>query len=429
MKKLNFLLVTLVPTFVFAQESQKIDSGNTAWLIVATALVMLMTPAGLALFYGGMTRSKNILNTIGMSFLAYCVASAVWVLWGYTLAFGTDVSGIIGSLEHVFLTGISVNDVWSTGNIPTLLFVAFQMTFAAITVALVSGSVIERMKFQFWLLFVILWITVVYAPIAHWVWGGGFLAKLGALDFAGGTVVHINAGVAGLVLALLLGKRVDYGKKAILPSSVVLTVVGAVLLWFGWFGFNAGSELAADGIAANAFLVTNTAAAFGAISWMITEWLVAKKPTMLGAASGVVAGLVAITPAAGFVDLSGSIVIGIVSGILGFVGVYWLKKKLGYDDSLDAFGVHGLNGIWGAVATGIFANPAVNQAGKGLLYGNPSQVLIQIEAVLATIVYTAVMTAILYFVVSLFTKGARVDEETEIRGLDETVHGERGFEL
>ncbi|WP_297888066.1 ammonium transporter [Sulfurihydrogenibium sp.] len=429
MKKLNFLLVTLVPTFVFAQESQKIDSGNTAWLIVATALVMLMTPAGLALFYGGMTRSKNILNTIGMSFLAYCVASAVWVLWGYTLAFGTDVSGIIGSLEHVFLTGISVNDVWSTGNIPTLLFVAFQMTFAAITVALVSGSVIERMKFQFWLLFVILWITVVYAPIAHWVWGGGFLAKLGALDFAGGTVVHINAGVAGLVLALLLGKRVDYGKKAILPSSVVLTVVGAVLLWFGWFGFNAGSELAADGIAANAFLVTNTAAAFGAISWMITEWLVAKKPTMLGAASGVVAGLVAITPAAGFVDLSGSIVIGIVSGILGFVGVYWLKKKLGYDDSLDAFGVHGLNGIWGAIATGIFANPSVNQAGKGLLYGNPSQVLIQIEAVLATIVYTAVMTAILYFVVSLFTKGARVDEETEIRGLDETVHGERGFEL
>ncbi len=429
MKKLTFLMATLVPIFAFAEDTPKLDSGNTAWMIVATALVMLMTPAGLALFYGGMTRSKNILNTIAMSFLAYCVASVVWVLWAYSLAFGTDISGIIGSLDHVFLLNISVNDIWSTGNIPTLLFVAFQMTFAAITVALASGSVIERMKFQFWLLFVVLWITVVYAPIAHWVWGGGFLAKLGALDFAGGTVVHINAGIAGLVLALLLGKRVDYGKKALLPSSVVLTTLGAVLLWFGWFGFNAGSELAADGIAANAFLVTNTAAAFGAISWMITEWLIAKKPTMLGSASGVVAGLVAITPAAGFVDLSGSIVIGVVSGIIGFIGVFWLKKKFGYDDSLDAFGVHALNGIWGAIATGIFANPSVNQAGKGLIYGNPSQVIIQIEAVLVTIVYTAVMTAILYFVVSLFTKGARVDEETEIKGLDEAVHGERGFEL
>jgi Amt family ammonium transporter len=429
MKKLTFLMATLVPIFAFGEDTPKLDSGNTAWMIVATALVMLMTPAGLALFYGGMTRSKNILNTIAMSFLAYCVTSVVWVLWAYSLAFGTDISGIIGSLDHVFLLNISVNDIWSTGNIPTLLFVAFQMTFAAITVALASGSVIERMKFQFWLLFVVLWITVVYAPIAHWVWGGGFLAKLGALDFAGGTVVHINAGIAGLVLALLLGKRVDYGKKALLPSSVVLTTLGAVLLWFGWFGFNAGSELAADGIAANAFLVTNTAAAFGAISWMITEWLIAKKPTMLGSASGVVAGLVAITPAAGFVDLSGSIVIGVVSGIIGFIGVFWLKKKFGYDDSLDAFGVHALNGIWGAIATGIFANPSVNQAGKGLIYGNPSQVIIQIEAILVTIVYTAVMTGILYFVVSLFTKGARVDEETEIKGLDETVHGERGFEL
>lgn len=429
MKKLSILMVSLVPFFAFADETPKLDSGNTAWLIVATALVMLMTPAGLALFYGGMTRSKNILNTIAMSFLAYCVTSAVWVLWGYTLAFGTDISGIIGSLEHIFLNGISVNDIWSTGNIPTLLFVVFQLTFAAITVALASGSIIERMKFQSWLLFVILWITFVYAPIAHWVWGGGFLAKLGALDFAGGTVVHINAGIAGLVLALLLGKRLDYGKKAILPSSVVLTTLGAVLLWFGWFGFNAGSELAADGIAVNAFLVTNTASAFGALSWMITEWLIVKKPTVLGSASGVVAGLVAITPAAGFVDLSGSIIIGIISGILGFIGVFWLKKKIGYDDSLDAFGVHALNGIWGAIATGIFANPAVNQAGKGLLYGNPSQVIVQIEAVLATIIYTAVMTSILYFVVSLFTKGARVDEETEIKGLDETVHGERGFEL
>jgi Amt family ammonium transporter len=429
MRRLAFILGTSIPTFVFAGEAQKIDSGNTAWMIVATALVMLMTPAGLALFYGGMTRSKNILNTIAMNFLAYCVASIIWIFWGYTLAFGTDISGIIGSLEHSFLMGISVNDVWSTGNIPTLLFVAFQMTFAAITVALISGAIIERVKFQFWLLFTVFWLTFVYSPIAHWVWGGGFLSKLGALDFAGGTVVHINAGIAGLVLALLVGKRKDYGKKAILPSSVVLTVLGAVLLWFGWFGFNAGSELAADGIAANAFLVTNTAAALGAISWMITEWIIYKKPTLLGAASGVVAGLVAITPAAGFVDVFGSIVIGVISGILGFIGVFWLKKKFGYDDSLDTFGVHALNGIWGAVATGIFANPSVNPAGKGLLYGNATQVLIQIEAVLATIVYTAILTGILYFIVSLITKGARVDDESETTGLDEAIHGERGFEL
>lgn len=425
----TFALVTSTPTFVFAGEVQKIDSGNTAWVIVATTLVMLMTPVGLALFYGGMTRSKNILNTIAMSLLAYCVASIIWTFWGYTLAFGTDIFGIIGSLEHSFLMGISVNDIWPTGNIPTLLFVAFQMTFAAITVALISGSIIERVKFQFWLLFVVFWLTFVYSPVAHWVWGGGFLSKLGALDFAGGTVVHINAGIAGLVLALLVGKRKDYGKEVILPSSVVLTVLGAALLWFGWFGFNPGSELAADGIAANAFLVTNTAAALGGISWMITEWIIHKKPTLLGAASGVVAGLVAITPAAGFVDLFSSIVIGVISGILGFIGVFWLKKKFGYDDSLDTFGVHGLNGIWGAIATGIFANPSVNPAGKGLLYGNATQVLVQIGTILVTIVYTAILTGILYFMVSLITKGARVDDETETTGLDEAIHGERGFEL
>ena len=429
MKKLLFLTASLVPLLSYAEEAKKLDAGNTAWVLVATALVMLMTPAGLALFYGGMTRSKNILNTIGMSFLAYCIVSVVWILWGYSLAFGTDVGGVIGSLENVFLSGISVNDIWATGNIPTLLFVGFQLTFAAITVALISGAVIERMKFQAWLIFTILWATFVYSPIAHWVWGGGFLSKLGALDFAGGTVVHINAGVAGLVLAILLGRRNDYGKKAIVPSSIVITVAGAALLWFGWFGFNAGSELGADGIAASALLVTNTAAALGAIAWMLVEWMVTKKPTLLGAASGAVSGLVAITPAAGFVDIIGSVVIGLVSGIVGFIGVYWLKSKLKYDDSLDAFGVHGLNGIWGAIATGIFENPNVNSAGKGLLYGNPGQVMVQVEAVLATIVYTAIITAILYFITSVLTGGARVDEETEVVGLDELVHGERGFEI
>jgi Amt family ammonium transporter len=429
MKKLLFLTASLIPLLSYAEEAKKLDVGNTAWVLVATALVMLMTPAGLALFYGGMTRSKNILNTIGMSFLAYCVVSVVWILWGYSLAFETDVGGVIGSLENVFLSEISVNDIWATGNIPTLLFVAFQLTFAAITVALISGTIIERMKFQAWLIFAILWATFVYSPIAHWVWGGGFLSKLGALDFAGGTVVHINAGIAGLVLAILLGKRNDYGKKAILPSSVVLTVSGAALLWFGWFGFNAGSELGADGIAASALLITNTAGAAGTLSWMLVEWKITKKATMLGAASGAVSGLVAITPAAGFVGLGGSIIIGFIAGIIGFIGVFWLKHRFKYDDSLDVFGVHGLNGIWGTLATGIFANPQVNPAGTGLLYGNIKQFFIQILGLIVVILFTGIMTAALYFITSALSRGARVDEETEVMGLDEAVHGERGFEL
>lgn len=429
MRPVVLLFSLLTPLVTFAQEQKVLDSGNTAWMIVATALVMLMTPAGLALFYGGMTRSKNILNTVGMSLVAYCIASIVWVVWGFSMAFGSDVGGIVGGFEYLFLSNISVSDIWSTGNIPTLLFVVFQMTFAGITLAIASGSVIERMKFSTWIIISILWITFVYAPIAHWVWGGGFLASDGALDFAGGTVVHINAGIAGLVMAIFLGKRKDYGKKVILPSSITLTVVGAVLLWFGWFGFNAGSELAADGIAANAFLVTNIAAATGALSWMMVEWLTFKKPTLLGMASGIVSGLVAITPAAGFVDSAGAFVIGIISGIVGFVGVFWLKKALGYDDSLDAFGIHALNGIWGAIATGIFANPTVNELGKGLLYGNPAQLWIQSKAVIVTIIFTAVMTVIIYFIASLITRGARVDEDTEVKGLDESIHGERGFQL
>jgi Amt family ammonium transporter len=429
MKKILILTTSLIPLLSYAEEAKKLDVGNTAWVLVATALVMLMTPAGLALFYGGMTRSKNILNTIGMSFLAYCITSIVWVLWGYSLAFGTDVGGIIGSLENVLLNGISVNDIWSAGNIPTLLFVAFQLTFAAITVALISGAVIERMKFEAWLVFVILWITFVYSPVAHWVWGGGFLSKLGTLDFAGGTVVETASGISGLVLVLLLGKRNDFGRKAILPSSVVLTVAGAALLWFGWLGFNAGSELKADEIAASALLITNTAGAVGTLSWMLVEWKITKKATMLGAASGAVSGLVAITPAAGFVGLGGSIIIGFVAGIIGFIGVFWLKHRFKYDDSLDVFGVHGLNGIWGTLATGIFANPQVNPAGSGLLYGNIKQFFIQVLGLVVVILFTGIMTAILYFITSALSRGARVDEETEVMGLDEAVHGERGFEL
>jgi len=413
-----------------AAEAEKVltlDVGNTAWVLTATALVMLMTPAGLALFYGGMSRSKNLLNTIAMSVMGYVIASVVWVVCGYTLAFGTDIGGIIG-FDSLFMSGIKVTDLWATGSIPVLLFAAFQMTFAGITVALASGAVIERLKFSTWMIFAAIWVIAVYAPIAHWVWGGGFLSKLGVLDFAGGTVVHINAGVAGLVMALMLGKRNDYG-KAMFPSSVTLTMLGASMLWFGWFGFNAGSELAADGIAASAFLVTNTAAAIAALSWMIVEYVTYKKFTLLGIASGIVAGLVAITPAAGFVDTSSALIIGAVAGIVAFYGVNGLKKALKYDDSLDAFGIHGVAGIWGAIATGIFADPEINELGKGLLFGNPDQLMIQVEGVVVTIVYTAIATAIIFKIASILTGGARVGSDEESQGLDEVAHGEKAFNL
>jgi len=425
-KLLGTLITILTPLSAVAGEKPTLNSGDTAWMLVATALVMLMTPAGLALFYGGMTRSKNILNTIGMSFLAYCIASVAWVLWGYTLAFGTDVGGLIGGLDKLFMKGITPETL--SGTIPELLFAAFQGTFAAITVALASGAVVERLKFSTWFIFSILWVTVVYSPVAHWVWGGGFLSHDGALDFAGGTVVHINAGIAGLILALLVGKRRGYGKTAFFPSSVVLTVLGAALLWFGWFGFNAGSALAANGSAASALLVTNVAASIAAISWMLTEWIVLKKPTLLGAASGAVAGLVAITPAAGFVDVFGALAIGLVAGILGWFGVFVLKRKLGYDDSLDAFGVHGLNGIWGAIATGIFAVKTVGGT-PGVLEGNLPLLWIQTKAVLVTVLYSGIATAVVYLISSALTGGARVPEEYEIEGLDSAIHGEKGFNL
>lgn len=416
----------LVP-FSSAFAADGLNSGDTAWIIVSTALVMMMTPAGLALFYGGMSRYKNLLNTYAMTFVAYCLGSVIWVMWGYTLAFGPDLAGVVGGLDNAFLRGIGVDSL--SGTIPTLVFVVFQMTFAAITVALVLGSVVDRMKFSAWIVFTILWLTFIYSPIAHWVWGGGWMAEMGALDFAGGTVVHINAGVAGLVLSYSLGKRIGYGKTPMFPSSVSLTALGAALLWFGWFGFNAGSELAADGIAASAFLVTNTSAAMGALGWMFAEWLINKKPTLLGIASGVVAGLVAITPAAGFVGLGSSLLIGLIAGVLGFFSVAILKKKIGYDDSLDAFGVHGMCGIWGALATGLFANPAINEIGTGLFFGNPGQVAIQAISIVGTIVYTAIGTLIVIFITKALTGGLRVSEEDEILGLDSAIHGERAFEI
>ena len=396
-------------------------------MIVSTALVMMMTPAGLALFYGGMSRYKNLLNTFAMTFVAYCLASIIWMMWGYSLAFGPSKAGIVGGLSHLFLSGIDVGSL--SGSIPTYVFALFQMTFAGITVALVLGSVVDRMKFSSWIIFTVLWVTFIYCPVAHWAWGGGWMGNMGALDFAGGTVVHINAGVAGLVLALVLGKRIGYGKEAMFPSSISFTAIGAALVWFGWFGFNAGSQLAADGLAGSAFLVTNTSAAVGALAWMFAEWLIDKKPTVLGLASGIVAGLVAITPAAGFVNLPAALIIGLVAGLLGFYFVAKVKHKLGYDDSLDAFGVHGMCGLWGALATGLFANPAVNEAGKGLFYGNPGQLWIQFVSIIGTAAFSAIGTLIVIYITKLLTGGLRVNEEDEVTGLDSSIHGERGFEI
>ncbi|MEE8397529.1 MAG: ammonium transporter [Desulfobacterales bacterium] len=405
----------------------EINSGDTAWMIVATALVMMMTPAGLALFYGGMSRYKNLLNTFTMTFVSYCLASVIWMMWGYTLAFGPDKAGLIGGLDYIFLSGIDASSL--SGTIPTYVYALFQMTFAGITVALVVGAVVDRMKFSSWIVFATLWITFIYSPVAHWAWGGGWMGSMGALDFAGGTVVHINAGIAGLVLSLVVGKRTGYGKEAMFPSSITLTALGAALLWFGWFGFNAGSQLAADGVAGSAFLVTNTSAAIGALSWMFCEWTVTKRPTLLGLASGAVAGLVAITPGAGYVNLPASLCIGLVAGILGFFSVSTLKRKLGYDDSLDVFGVHGLCGIWGCLATGIFANPAITEGAKGLIYGNPKQLWIQLLSIVATALFSAVGTLVIIFITKFLTGGLRVETEAEMAGLDNAIHGERAFDL
>ena len=409
-----------------AQAAPKIDTGDTAWMIVATALVMLMSIPGLALFYGGLAKRKDALNTMAMTFVTFCIVSFLWVLYGYTFSFGTDIGGLIGGAEKLFLKGIgpgSISDLAKT--IPEFIFIAYQLTFAAITVALASGAYIERMKFSAWILFSILWMTLVYMPVAHWVWGNGFLAKLGALDFAGGTVVHINAGIAALVGALILGKRRE---KALMPGNLTLVVTGAGLLWFGWFGFNAGSALAASGLAGAAFINTNTATAVAAMSWMAVEWMHSKRPTVLGLASGAVGGLVAITPAAGFVNIGGAIVIGVAAGIVPFFAVAALKPRLGYDDTLDAFGIHGIGGTIGAILTGVFADPSINEAGKGLLYGNPGQLLTQLIAVGVTIAYSAVMTMIIFMIIK-FLVGLRVDAEDEVIGLDESQHGEKAYNL
>ncbi len=432
MKKwlLPFLLV--LPSLSFAGD--KLDTGDTAWMMMSAALVLLMTPAGLALFYGGMTRSKNVLNSYAMVFGAFVVAFVVWVIAGYSVAFGDggSMQAVIGGFDNMFLNGIKWNDL--SGTYPTYVFVVFQGTFAAITVAIASGSVIERMKFSTWIIFVAIWTIVVYAPITHMVWGGdgAFLFDAGALDFAGGTVVHMNGGLAGLVLAILVGKRKGYPRVAMKPMSIMLTALGGALLWFGWFGFNGGSAFGANAIAGLAYLTTTIAPAAAAITWIAIEYLVYKKATLLGAVSGVVAGLVAITPAAGFVDVSGALIVGIFGSIIAFFGVSVLKKKLKYDDSLDAFGIHFLAGLWGALATGFLAIKDNDLLWDGPLKATGDrlgQVAVQLESILVVGAFTLIGTVIVYYVSSALTGGGRVDEETETIGLDEAIHGEKGFNL
>jgi len=404
-----------------------LNSGDTAWMLTSTALVMLMTVPGVALFYGGLTKKINVLNTMFMSIIAYAITSVIWVLYGFPLAFGADsFMGLIGSPTNLFFTGIGVEQLSAVAlTIPETVFVAFQMTFAAITVALVSGAVVERMKFSSWIAFVVLWVTLVYVPIAHWVWGGGWLYPLGALDFAGGTVVHINSGVAALALALLLGRRKE---ATLLPNNLGYSVIGAALLWFGWFGFNAGSALTAGGLAGSAFIATNTAAAAAVVSWVIIDYIKTGKPTLLGAITGAVAGLVAITPAAGFVTVQAAIVIGLVVSVVSYFSISFLKAKLGYDDALDVFGVHGMGGLWGALATGLFAAPFINELGTGLFYGNPGQLVTQIIAVVAVGLYSFIATLIIGKVIDLII-GLRVDEKEEIEGLDTNLHEETGYRI
>jgi ammonium transporter, Amt family len=408
----------------------KIDSGDTAWVLVSTALVLLMTAPGLALFYGGMVRQKNALGTLMQSFIILALISVQWVLWGYSLAFGPDKGGIIGGLEWVGLSGVGPTpNAEYAATIPHTAFMLFQMMFAVITPALITGAFAERKKFSTFLVFILVWATVVYDPLAHWVWCvGGWLRNLGALDFAGGTVVHISSGISALAAALIIGKRKGYGHQPMPPHNLPFTVMGASLLWFGWFGFNAGSALAANGLAAHAFMTTNTATAAAALGWMFTEWSSRGKPTVLGAASGAVAGLVAITPAAGFVTPMAAIIIGAVAGFICYSACN-LKSRLGYDDSLDVVGVHGVGGTWGALATGVFATKLVNDAGgDGLLYGNPKQLGIQFLAVLVTWVLGFVMTTVILKVLD-GVMGLRVTDEEEAAGLDLSQHSETAYTL
>ena len=421
-------LVALPDALAAEAAPAKIDTGDTAFVLISAALVLLMTPA-LALFYGGMCRTKNVLSTIMQSFFIIGIISIQWVLFGYSLAFGPDISHFIGNLEWIGLNGVgnSPNADYAA-TIPHSAFMIFQGMFAVITPALITGAFAERMKFSAFAVFTVVWATLVYDPVAHWVWGvGGWLREMGVLDFAGGTVVHIISGVSGLVIALMIGKRRGYGSEVMLPHHLPMTVLGAGLLWFGWFGFNAGSALGANEIASNAFVVTHVSAAAATVSWVLAEWLMHGKPTVLGAASGCIAGLVSITPAAGFVSPLSAVAIGLLGGVICYLSVSVVKAKLGYDDSLDAFGVHGVGGAWGALATGLFASKAVNEAGAdGLLFGNAAQFTNQLIGVAASILFAAVMTFVIIKIMGL-VMDLRVSEAQEMQGLDLSEHGERGY--
>ncbi|MDP1600679.1 ammonium transporter [Phenylobacterium sp.] len=399
-----------------------LDTGDTSWVLTSTALVLMMTIPGLALFYGGMVRRKNVIATVAQSFAITAVISVVWMIAGYSLSFSANdnegLNKVIGGFSNAFLSGVTMESTNSlAATIPESVFVMFQMTFAIITPALIAGAYAERMKFSAVLVFTVLWSLLVYAPTAHAVWGGGFLGGAGVLDFAGGTVVHINAGVAGLICALVLGRRKGYGTDNMAPHNLVLTMIGASLLWVGWFGFNAGSAVGSNALAGIAMLNTQVATAAAAIAWMVIEWVERKKPGMLGLASGAVAGLVAITPAAGFVNPQGALIIGLLGGAGGYFGAVWLKRLLKYDDSLDAFGVHGIAGIIGALLTGVLADPAVNSLGEG------ASLMTQLYGVAITIAYASIGTFIILMIVK-YTVGLRVSEEAEVEGLDLSQHGE-----
>jgi Amt family ammonium transporter len=424
---LMFILSIAGVAFAGEQAPPKVDTGDTAWILISSALVMLMTP-GLALFYGGMVRRKNVLGTIMQSFIALGVITIQWVLYGYSLAFGPDIGGVIGSLDWIGLRGVGLDphpDYSPT--VPHQAFMIFQMMFAVITPALITGAFAERFKFKTYLVFLILWATFVYDPLAHWVWGvGGWIKELGALDFAGGLVVHISSGIAALAATFMVGKRKGYGEEPMPPHNLTMTLLGAALLWFGWFGFNGGSAIASGAIATSAFVVTHISTASAALSWMIVEWRHRGNPTVLGAASGAVAGLVAITPASGFVGPMSAILIGFVAGVLCYLAIN-LKMKLRYDDSLDVVGVHGVGGTWGALATGLFASKAMNPAGNdGLFFGNPSLLAIQALTVLVAWIYSFVVTLVLLKILDR-TMGLRVSEEHEMNGLDLSQHGENGY--
>ena len=407
----------------------KLDKGDTAWMLTSSALVLMMTIPGLFLFYGGLVRRKNVLGTIMHSFIIVAVITIQWALWGYSLAFGPDVGGIIGSLAWFGLNGVGAEpNADYAATIPHGAFMIYQMMFAIITPALITGAFAERVKFGSFLIFIILWATLIYDPLAHWVWGvKGWMREMGALDFAGGTVVHISSGASALIAAIMFGRRIGYGQEAMPPHNLPFSVIGAGLLWVGWFGFNAGSALAADGLATSAFVATHVATAAAALAWMAMDWIFRGKPTVLGAASGAVAGLVAITPGSGFVGPMSAIWIGIGGGVLCSIACSW-KPRLGYDDSLDVVGVHGVGGTWGALATGLFASKAINAAGNdGLFFGNPGQLWIQLVTVVATWILAVVGTIILLAIVKSIM-GLRVADEEERMGLDLSQHNERAYE-